>query len=124
MPGRRDLLCALPSIGAVARPEFTWAQSTEEASHVSRMLARYVVQARADALPANVRKEATRTLVNFIGCALGGCRHDAVNTSIAALTPLSEGHSRLIGRRERLDVFHAALVMALVRMYSISTIHI
>ena len=109
-PSRRDLLCALPLLGAVACRDSISAQSIEATHDVSRTLARYVVQARAEGLPANVSKEATRTLLNFVGCALGGCRHDAVNTSIAALAPLSTGQSRLIGRRERLDVFHAALV--------------
>jgi 2-methylcitrate dehydratase PrpD len=48
------------------------------AKGVTRSLANYVVSARTEDLPESVRKEATRTMLNWVGCAVGGSRHDTV----------------------------------------------
>ena len=78
---------------------------------VTRSLAGYVVSARAADLPANVRKEATRTLLNWVGCAVGGSRHETVDIAIRSLAPFSgPAEASVLGRSERLDVLHAALI--------------
>jgi 2-methylcitrate dehydratase PrpD len=78
---------------------------------VTRRLARYIVNAKAEDLPAEVRKEATRTLLNWVGCAVGGSRHETVDIAIAAMSPFSgPGQASVLGRRERLDVMTAALM--------------
>jgi 2-methylcitrate dehydratase PrpD len=78
---------------------------------VTRRLARYVVSARTEDLPESVRKEAARTLLNWVGCAVGGSRHEAVDTAIGALSPFSgPAQATILGRRERMDVLHAALM--------------
>jgi 2-methylcitrate dehydratase PrpD len=78
---------------------------------VTRELARYVVASRSDDIPQPVRREATRSLVNWLGCALGGAGQDAVERALAALQPFAgPPQAHLIGRRERLDCLHAALV--------------
>jgi 2-methylcitrate dehydratase PrpD len=41
---------------------------------VTRTLAEYVVNSRWADVPADVRHEAARALVNYLGCALGGSR--------------------------------------------------
>src|SRR5215470_11565720 len=46
-----------------------------EAADVTRTLARYIVSAKPGDLTPGVRKEARRTLLNWVGCALGGSRH-------------------------------------------------
>ena len=43
---------------------------------VTRSLAGYVVSAKYADIPAPVRKEAQRTLLNWVGCAVGGSRHE------------------------------------------------
>ena len=78
---------------------------------VTRTLARYVLSVRYDDLPDPVRKEARRTLLNWMGCAVGGSRHETVDVAIAALAPFSgPAQATVLGRHERLDILHASLM--------------
>ena len=78
---------------------------------VTAILADYLVRARFEDLPANVRKQSTRTFLNWMGCAVGGSRHETVNDAIAALAPFSgKPEAVVLGRAEKLDSLHAALV--------------
>jgi hypothetical protein len=49
--------------------------------NVTKTLAHYVVTARYDELPQNVRKEGVRTLLNWVGVAIGGSRHQTQQTA-------------------------------------------
>jgi 2-methylcitrate dehydratase PrpD len=70
-----------------------------------------VVSAKLADIPAPVRKEAARTLLNWVGCAIGGSRTEAVENAIAGLTPFfGRAQASLLGRKERVDVLHAALL--------------
>jgi 2-methylcitrate dehydratase PrpD len=74
-------------------------------------LARFVASADPRRLPGPVRHEAQRALLNFLGCAIGASRHDAVSRAIAALAPFAgPGQATILGRPERLDCLHAALI--------------
>ncbi len=88
--------------------------TTSEAStarDVTHTLARYLVNARYEDLPANVQKEGTRTLLNWVGVAVGGSGHETVECAIAALTPFSgPPQAGLLGRRERFDIMNATFV--------------
>ena len=88
------------------------AQETKAAAKdVTRKLARYVVAAKYEDLPAAVRKEAQRTLLNWAGCAIGGSRHETVDIAISALAPFAgPGQATVLGRKEKLDVLHASLM--------------
>lgn len=87
------------------------ASSTDSTDGVTRTLARYLVTARFEDTPVAVRHEATRTLVNFMGVAVGGSRHESVDAALAAIAPFSgAAQAQVLGRRERLDVMHAALL--------------
>src|SRR5512145_1387154 len=78
---------------------------------VTRTLARYILSVRYEDLPEPVRKEARRTLLNWVGCAVGGSRHETVDVAMAALAPFSgPGQATVLGRRERLDILHASLM--------------
>lgn len=78
---------------------------------VTRALARFVARSRPEDIPSAARHEAERSLVNYMGCALGGARHEAVGIALAMLAPFSgPPQAGVIGRRERLDCLHAALV--------------
>jgi 2-methylcitrate dehydratase PrpD len=80
-------------------------------SDVTRRLAAYVVHAPPEDVPAAIRAEASRTLVNWAGCTVGGSRHETVDIAVRALAPFSgPRQATLLGRRERLDALHAALV--------------
>lgn len=83
----------------------------EPRTGVTRALARYVVEARYGDVPPAVRKEAQRTLLNWVGCAVGGSRHETLDAAIGALAPFAgPPQASVLGRRERMDVLHAALM--------------
>lgn len=74
-------------------------------------LASYVVTNRLNDIPADVRHEARRAIVNYVGCALGGSGHPAVDIAIRALGRYSgQPTARILGRLERLDPLHASLM--------------
>jgi 2-methylcitrate dehydratase PrpD len=80
-------------------------------SDPTHLLARYLVNARYEDLPAAVRHEAARALLNFLGCAIGSAREETVARALAAVQPFSgPPQAAVLGRRERLDIMHAALV--------------
>jgi len=106
---------ALGLIGLLPRGAATQTASepsqSAEAQDVTRALAAYVVHARPADLPAPVRVEACRTLVNWAGCVVGGAQHATVDIAVRALRPFSgPPQASLLGRRERMDVLHAALL--------------
>jgi hypothetical protein len=83
---RRTLLqaaAALPlvtAVGTLASEQQAFAQapkatsapaSAAPAKDVTRTLAHYLVTAKYDDLPAEVRKEGVRTLLNWVGVAIG-----------------------------------------------------
>lgn len=78
---------------------------------VTRPLAAFLVRTHYDDLPAKVRQEAVRTLVNWMGACIGGSREAPVAAAIAALGPISGGaQAGLVARPERCDVTTAALI--------------
>ncbi len=81
---------------------------------VTALLAQFVLETKIQAIPENVRREGTRSLLNIIGCALGGSRHDAVDKAWAALQPFAGGEQvTLIGRSQRTDALTAAFINTL-----------
>jgi 2-methylcitrate dehydratase PrpD len=79
--------------------------------NVTRTLAAYVVRARYEDLPEKVRKEGVRTLLNYIGVAVGGSGHETVRDAIGALAPFSgPGQAAILGRLERFDIMNAAFI--------------
>jgi len=78
---------------------------------ITRTLARYLVSARYEDLPVAVRHESARALLNWLGCAIGSARHETVERALAAVQPFSgPPQAAVLGRAERLDIMHAALV--------------
>ena len=77
----------------------------------TRILSRYITEARPEDLPAAVRHEAARGLLNWMGCALGGAHHPSVDAALAGLGPFfGPAQARILGRAEQADVLHAALI--------------
>ncbi|WP_448109785.1 MmgE/PrpD family protein [Pseudomonas azerbaijanoccidentalis] len=86
------------------------APSNAAPQDVTRTLARYVVNARVEDLPQPVLDHAVRTFLNWLGCAVGSCNHEAVDIAIRALAPFSgAAQASVLGRGERVDIFSAAL---------------
>ena len=78
---------------------------------VTRTLARFLVSHKAANLPDAVRREGARALLNWVGCAVGASRHETVKRALAALYDLSGPRdATVLGRRERVDIFQAALL--------------
>ena len=78
---------------------------------VTRTLARYIVQSRRQDIPVPVRHEAARALLNWCGCAIGASRHETTANVLAAVRPFAgPPQAGLLGRGERLDILHAALI--------------
>jgi 2-methylcitrate dehydratase PrpD len=94
-----------PAATTVAMPSATAPKD------VTRTLARYIVNAKYEDLPANVRKEGLRTMLNWVGVAVGGSHTETVETALAALSPFSGApQASLLGRHERLDIMNTAFI--------------
>jgi 2-methylcitrate dehydratase PrpD len=77
----------------------------------TQTLASYVVTGRIESVPEDVRHEARRAILNYVGCALGGCVDTAVDRAIQALGPYSgKPTANILGRSERMDPLHASLM--------------
>src|SRR5215467_4971102 len=59
-------------------------KQAELPNDLTRKLARFIISARIADMPDAVHHEAKRTLLNWIGCALGGSQHETVVNAIAA----------------------------------------
>jgi 2-methylcitrate dehydratase PrpD len=83
----------------------------EESQDVTRTLARFLVQSRPEDLPAPVIHEASRGLLNWMGCALGAARHATVQAALDSLSPFfGPPQAQIVGRAQRADILHAALI--------------
>ena len=80
-------------------------------TEVTRILARYLVGSRPDDIPADARQEATRSFLNWLGCAVGGSVHPTLDIALNALSPFAgKPQASVLGRADRLDILHAALL--------------
>jgi 2-methylcitrate dehydratase PrpD len=78
---------------------------------ITKTLAAFVVETKPAAIPDRIRDEAKRAIHNYLGCALGGSVEPALDVAIRVLQPYSgEPKAAVLGRRERFDVLHAALM--------------
>jgi 2-methylcitrate dehydratase PrpD len=81
------------------------------ATHVTRALARWASSCDPGDIPASVRREGQRTFVNWLGCAVGGSHQDTTERALRAVRQFSgPEQASVLGRIERLDVLHAALL--------------
>lgn len=111
MIDRRRFIGASVLAGSAALADTPPKISTGPPKDVTRILSKYVVEGRLSDIPAPVRKEAARTLLNWIGCAIGGSHNEAVAAALSALSPFfGNEQASLLGRKERPDIFHAALL--------------
>jgi 2-methylcitrate dehydratase PrpD len=61
---------------------------------ITQRLAQFLAQSQWKDISAEVRHEAKRSVMNFMGTALGGCRDDAVTAGLQASPPSSARHRR------------------------------
>jgi len=76
-------------------------------------LGHFVAASRWEDLPHSLRHEGQRSLLNFLGCALGVANTPPIEMAMRVLLPLSGvDQVSVLGRAERLDVLGAAFVNA------------
>ena len=81
---------------------------------VTRQLAGYVRKAQWSDLPKPVQHEAARTFLNWVGCAIRGSEHPAVDSALAAVSEIAgPPQATVLGRGKRLDMINAALLNGL-----------
>jgi len=108
---RRALLGASAAFGSAYLMPAAQAQVGGKSIPVTSILARYLVQAKPADIPERVKREGRRSLLNYVGVAVGGSRHETVARAVAALAPLSgKPQANLLGRGERVDMLNAALI--------------
>ena len=74
-------------------------------------LVRFLIDTRWEDVPAAVQQHATRSILNFVGTALGGSHDPAIERAVAVLGPFSgPPEATVIGRRERFDALTAAFL--------------
>src|SRR5271166_6203300 len=107
-----------PAGSPAARSRSTAAISCNEGTMkneapVTRQLAQFVADSQWRDIPAAVRHEAKRTVMNFVGTALGGCGDIAIELAVRALGPFfGSAQATVIGRTERPDALSAAFLNA------------
>ena len=84
---------------------------SESERQPTEVLAAYVANSDFKVLPQPVIKEALRSILNFVGCAIGGSNHETVDIAVEAFAPYSGTPTATIfGRSERFDTPRAALI--------------
>jgi 2-methylcitrate dehydratase PrpD len=82
-----------------------------DAPPVTRILADFVAAHPSRGWEDSVDREAQRSFLNWVGCAIGASRHPAVEAALAAATELEPAaQAMILGRSERVDVASAALL--------------
>jgi 2-methylcitrate dehydratase PrpD len=76
---------------------------------VTQEVAKRVVESKWENIPAAVRREAGRAFLNWLGCSIGGTRHEASRAALSlAQTFSGPPHATALGTPHRLDLFSAA----------------
>jgi 2-methylcitrate dehydratase PrpD len=89
------------------------ATSMKHDDQITTRIAHFIAQSQWEDIPASVRHEAKRCLLNFMGAALGGARDEAIERAIAVMSPLAgPRQASVIGRPEGFDMLTAAFVNA------------
>lgn len=90
------------------------AQSATADPAITEAIAEFALSASYASLSPQVHRETSRTVVNWVGCALGGAPTPTVEAAIRGLHSYSApGRCRVLGRSERFDAAGAAMVNCL-----------
>ena len=90
----------------------------------TRALARFVVSSRWENVPQAAKKEAVRSFLNWLGCAVGGVEHEASRYATSlALSFSGPPQATVVGTSHRVDIFRAAWING-ISSHVLSLIHI
>jgi len=103
-----------PGLVDAEQRSFASMSSTTPIPPVAETLASFAHAIRPGELPPRVAHEGKRSLLNFIGTAIGVAYSPVVESAVRVLEPFSGSHlASLIGRHERIDPLSAAFVNAI-----------
>jgi len=89
----------------------TQVEADHHAPPVTRILAEFVATHPSRGWSDAVDREAHRTFLNWLGCAVGAARHEAADAALAAVAVLQPApQASVLGRTEKVDIASAALV--------------
>jgi 2-methylcitrate dehydratase PrpD len=89
----------------------TQVPADHDAPLITLQLARFVATHPVRGWNDAVEHEAHRTLLNWLGCAIGASHHEAANAVLGAIEALQPApQATVLGREQRIDMANAALV--------------
>jgi 2-methylcitrate dehydratase PrpD len=89
----------------------TQVPADHHAPPVTRTLAKFVATHPSRGWSDAVEREAHRTLLNWVGCAVGAARHESVEAALAAVAMLQPSRqASVLGRADQVDMASAALI--------------
>ena len=89
----------------------TQVAADHHAPPVTQILAKFVAEHPSRGWSDAVDHEAHRTLMNWVGCAVGAAQHETAQAALAAVQMLQPApQATLLGRTERVDIASAALL--------------
>ena len=92
----------------------TTVRADAHAPAITEILARFVAEHPSRGWDDAVEHEAHRTLLNWMGCAVGAARHESTEAALRAMQVLApSAQASLPGRSERVDMASAALIQGI-----------
>jgi len=89
----------------------TEVRADPNAPPITRILARFAAGHPSAGWDAGVDHAADRTVMNWLGCAIGAAQHPTLAAALAAIQELSPApQATILGRSERVDIANAALL--------------
>ncbi len=89
----------------------TQVAADHDAPPITQILAKYVATHPSRGWSDAVDREAHRTFLNWLGCAVGAANHEAADAAMAAVKALQPApQATVLGRSERVDMASAALL--------------
>jgi 2-methylcitrate dehydratase PrpD len=89
----------------------TQVAADHNAPPITRILAEYVAGHASRGWSDAVDHEAHRTFLNWLGCAVGAAKHEALEAALAAVQVLQPApQATVLGRAEKVDIANAALL--------------
>jgi len=89
----------------------TKVEADHNAPAITRLLAQFVSQHPSRGWDDTIEHEAHRTLMNWVGCAVGAAHHEAADAALRAVHVLQPApQAAVLGRTDRVDITNAALV--------------
>jgi 2-methylcitrate dehydratase PrpD len=100
----------------------TQVAADHNAPPITRILAEYVAGHASRGWSDTVDHEAHRTFLNWLGCAVGAAKHEAVEAALAAVQVLQPApQATVLGRAEKVDIAMRRCSTASARTPSTST---